>query len=204
VQHSPDDKRIRSFVALDVTPPVRAALQTLVAELAATKADVRWVPPAGMHLTLKFLGAVEAAHLDRVHAALAAAVHEQAALQLRVRGLGAFPSLRRPRVLWVGLRGAGLVELARLVEQTLEPLGFAPEPRPFAPHITLGRVGSLRGWERLEEVYKGHLDDDFGDSPVDLVTIYRSTLHPEGAIYSSLWTIPLRRHKEGATYDTGR
>jgi len=143
------------------------------------------------------LGSVEPSHLEQVHHALEAAVGAYSALHVEVRGLGAFPSLRRPRVLWVGLQGSGLVALAARVDAALTPLGFAPEAHAFTPHITLGRVNSLRGWSRLEEVFKGHLDDDFGDSDVAVVTIYRSTLQRSGAVYTPLWTIPLAEHKEG-------
>jgi len=194
-----ESERIRSFVAIDVAPPVLKALQELREQLLRVKADVRWVRPEGLHATLKFLGYVEAPHLEKVQATLAAAVRTQAALQVHAYGLGAFPSLRRPRVLWVGLQGEGLVGLARCVDAALEPLGFEREPRGFTPHITLGRVNSLRGWPRLEEELKAHLADDFGDSAVDSVTIYRSTLRPEGAAYTPLWTIPLSRHKERST-----
>jgi 2'-5' RNA ligase len=191
-----ESERIRSFVAIDVAPPVLKALQGLHAELARHKADVRWVRPEGLHMTLKFLGYVEAPRLEKVRAALEAAVREHAALRARVHGLGAFPSLRRPRVLWVGLEGDGLAELAAAVDAALEPLGFEPEKRAFTPHVTLGRVNSLRGWPALEEDFKAHLDDDFGDSDVTAVTIYQSTLRRDGAVYTALWTIPLGRHKE--------
>src|SRR5690349_12357716 len=103
----PAGERIRSFVAVDIAAPVRAALRALQAELAEAGADVRWVRAEGIHVTLKFLGAVEAARLERVHAVLRDILRAHPALHLRVRGLGAFPSLRRPRVLWTGLHGDG-------------------------------------------------------------------------------------------------
>jgi 2'-5' RNA ligase len=193
---------IRSFVAIDVEPAVRAALRTLQTEFVDTRADVRWVRPEGLHVTLKFLGAVEAARLEAVHTALVAALAERPPLCLSVRGLGAFPSWRRPRVVWVGLAGEGLAELAACAEHTLTGLGFLAEGRPFTPHLTLGRVNSLRGWPRLEDLIKTHLQDDFGDSRIDAVTIYRSTLQPGGAVYTSLWTIPLLGHK-GEPHDIG-
>jgi RNA 2',3'-cyclic 3'-phosphodiesterase len=195
----PEGKSIRSFVAVDIAAPVRAGLRALQAELAQADADVRWVRAEGIHVTLKFLGAVEAARLERVHTALVDALHAQPALHLQVRGLGAFPSLRRPRVLWTGLHGDGLDAVARYVETALTALGFTPERRAFTPHVTIGRVNSLRGWPRLEEQFKAHLDDNFGGSAVEAVIIYRSTLRPDGAVYTPLWTIPLTRNKEGGT-----
>jgi len=133
--------------------------------------------------------------LERVHAALAATLAGAPALKVRACGLGAFPSWRRPRVVWVGLSGDGLVELAASVDTALTPLGFEPERRAFTPHLTLGRVNGLRGWPRLEEVLKAHLSDDFGESAIDAVTVYCSTLQKGGAVYARLWTIPLQGHR---------
>ena len=227
------DDRIRSFIAVDLQEPVLAAVRALQARLARLNADVRWVRPGGMHVTLKFLGPVEAARLERVRASVATALDGHPTLQLRVHGLGAFPSWRRPRVLWVGLAasavsagpapcgpkppadgplpdgslrpttsdrladGDALAALAATIDTTVQAHGFAAEKRAFTPHLTLGRVNSLRGWPPLEELAKTHLDDDFGLSTVSSVTIYRSTLRPDGAVYTPLWTIPLGQHKEG-------
>jgi RNA 2',3'-cyclic 3'-phosphodiesterase len=194
-------ERIRSFIAIDLAEPVRAAIATLQRELAGTNADVRWVRTESMHVTLRFLGAVEAERLNRVHAAVAAALQAQPPLDVRAHGVGAFPSLRRPRVLWAGLQSAGLVELAACVDATTTALGFAPELRAFTPHITLGRVNSQRGWGPLETQLTSHLDDDFGASTIEAVTIYRSTLRPTGAIYTPLWTMTLNKYKQGEHYD---
>src|SRR3990172_5688720 len=174
-------ERIRSFIAVDLEEPVLRALQQLLSQLAHIQADVRWVREAGLHMTLKFLGSVEAARLQQLQAALAAGLAGQPALHVQARGLGSFPTLRRPRVLWVGLHGEGVVELAAAVERVTSQLGFEAENHAFTPHITLGRVNGTRGWPRVEEVFKVHLSDDFGNSTVDKVTMYRSTLRPDGA-----------------------
>jgi len=184
-------ERIRSFVAVDLDPAVLDTLQRLQAELAASRADVRWVRPSGMHLTLKFLGPVAPAQLERVHAALGEALRDSPPLTVAAHGLGAFPTLRRPRVVWAGLAGDGLGALAARVEAGLVPLGFAAEARGFTPHVTLGRVNSLRGWPELAAVIDRHRDDDFGRTAVRAVIVYRSTLHREGAQYAVLWSIPL-------------
>ena len=180
------------------------ALRGLIDDLARRKADVRWVRADGLHVTLKFLGWVAAERLAAVRVALAGALRDRLALQLQVRGLGAFPSLRRPRVLWVGLYGDGLVELTARVDEATARIGFEPEKRPFTPHVTLGRVSSLRGWDRMEDALKARIDDDFGASSVAAVTVYRSTLRPDGAMYTALWTIPLGRNKEGGHHGNGR
>jgi len=119
-------------------------------------------------------------------------------LPARVRGLGGFPSLHRARVLWVGLEAPGLAELAGAIDHAVAPLGVEPERRPFAGHITVGRVGGTRGWHRVEALFDAHRDDVFGDCCFEAVTIYRSTLRPDGAVYTPLWQIPLSGQREGA------
>src|SRR5512139_1568460 len=148
---APEDAKIRSFIAVDLDASVQAALRRLLAQCAELRCEVRWVRAAGLHVTLKFLGWVAPARLEQVHATLSTAVAEQPPLPVRARGLGAFPSWRRPRVLWVGLEAEGLAALAARVDEAMSRLGFEPEKRAFTPHITLGRVHGMRGWSRVEE-----------------------------------------------------
>jgi 2'-5' RNA ligase len=194
------DEQIRSFIAVDLAPQVRTALLDMCKELAGAGADVRWVRADGLHVTLKFLGPVQHSRLQRVRDQLAAVLVGQPRLHLEVRGLGAFPSLHRPRVLWAGIIGDGLAELARRARAALDELGFEAEKRAFQPHVTLGRVRSMRRWERLEALMKSHLEARFGESHVDAVIVYRSTLRPDGAVYNPLWTIPLGGHREGEAH----
>ncbi|HEV8715891.1 MAG TPA: RNA 2',3'-cyclic phosphodiesterase, partial [Candidatus Binatia bacterium] len=109
------------------------------------------------------------------------------------QGLGAFPNLRRPRVLWAGLRGEGLQEMSQALETALMPLDFPPEERELTPHLTLGRVRSLRGWEHVLAVVKEYEQTRFGESTVDQVTLYQSELRPDGAVYSPLGSVPLQQ-----------
>ena len=188
-------ERIRTFIAVDLGLEVRAALSATTRELASTGADARWVRAEGMHATLKFLGGVEPKRLDAARNALEPVAAASPAMKLSVRRLGAFPSLRRPRVLWAGIDCPGLADLAARIDAALSPLGFPLEQRSFNPHITLARIRSLRGWTELADAIERHREDTFGDNDVIGVTIYRSTLRPDGAVYDALWTIPLAQHK---------
>ena len=188
-------ERIRSFIAVDIGPEVRAALGAITRELARAGADARWTRPEGMHATLKFLGAIEATQLETVHAAVERVAGRHGAMQLHARGLGAFPSLQRPRVLWCGLRCPGLPELASDIDDELAPLGFEGEKRAFSAHVTLARLRSGRGLAPLQHAVQQHIADEFGEVDVANVTIYRSTLRRDGAVYDALWTIPLGQHK---------
>ena len=138
---------VRAFVAILLPDTVRAALGVEIERLRAFGRNVSWVAPDNLHVTLKFLGNVEPARLDDAVSALTVAAAVVAPFELAIVGLGAFPSPTRPRVLWAGLAdGAGAAaKLARSVDSALAGHGFPPEDRPFAGHITLGRVREPRG-----------------------------------------------------------
>jgi 2'-5' RNA ligase len=153
--------------------------------------DVAWVARDNVHLTLKFLGAVELERVDAIAGALAGAAAGCHGFDLTVRGLGAFPTPRRPRVLWAGVdQGAAQVAaLARRVDEALVALGFAPEPRAFTAHATLGRLRVPQAEARLiEALARG---GTFGRQRVDRLVLMRSRLSPHGARYTELAEAPL-------------
>lgn len=178
-------------MAVLLAPAIRARLAAEVERLRPLAGEVAWVAPDNFHLTLKFLGDVEAARLDAVAAALAAATGAAAPFDLVVRGLGAFPSPRRPRVLWAGIdEGAGpTAVLARRVDDALAPLGFAREDRGFSAHVTLGRIRTPRASPGLPDALGGGAT--FGRQPVERVALMRSRLSPRGARYTELVAVPL-------------
>jgi len=186
---------MRCFVAIDLSPDVRAALEDECERLRAVapRADVRWVRIAGMHLTLKFLGEVPEEMLARIRDALAAATAATPPIALACAGLGMFPGPSKPRVVWAGitdgLRELGL--LAAAVECAVEPFGFAPEQRPFRGHVTLARVRSPRGVRPLARAVEATGRAPFGSWSASHVVLYRSRLHPTGAVYEALAALPL-------------
>jgi RNA 2',3'-cyclic 3'-phosphodiesterase len=173
---------------VDLAPEIVARLRAAIDELRRVEADVRWARDAGLHLTLAFLGSVEIGRLPAIEAAVRGAVAPRPPIDIEVRGLGAFPGLRRPRVLWAGVRGAGLDELAAGVAAALAPLGFAADERPFRAHVTIGRVRSPRRWRHLEPLVRATEDREFGRCKARGVVAYRSDLRPDGAVYTKLWT----------------
>jgi 2'-5' RNA ligase len=166
---------------------VRARLAAAVERLRPLAPGVAWVARDNVHLTLKFLGNVETARLAEIERALAGAAGARIApFDLDIHGLGAFPSRTRSRVLWAGV-GAGGAEAAALaagVEEALAGLGFPREPRPFAAHVTLGRVREPRANPRLADA----LDTSapFGRQRVARVSLMRSELSSRGARYTEL------------------
>jgi 2'-5' RNA ligase len=175
---------MRAFIAIDLDPGIKTTLQDFVRTLRGTRADVRWVEPGGMHLTLKFLGDVDDGRATRIRTILAAAAARRAAFPLRLEGTGAFPGERNPRVLWVGVvAGPGLAALQNELEEALAAEGFERETREFMPHLTLGRVkGPARIGDAMIELEKRRADS-FGEMTVRRVALFESRLRPEGAQY---------------------
>ena len=186
---------IRAFIAANLALSIVEEIAKVQGLLRSAPGDIRWTRIAGWHLTFKFLGDIARNQPGPIMMALHAALQEQSAVPVRVQGLGAFPNLKRPRVLWTALQGDGLQELAEKMETALISLDFPPEERPFTPHLTLGRVRSLRGWEQVLAVVRQHERQFFGESQIEQVTLYQSELKPAGAIYTSLGTVALRRKR---------
>lgn len=183
--------RVRAFLAIQMGSAVHERVAKLKRELAATGAAVRWTRDEGLHLTLKFLGSAAIDRLALLRDALAPLLAEVASFPARVAGLGVFPRLERPRIIWVGIQAPELMQLAGVVERAASRLGFPAEERPFQGHVTLGRVKDRRGWASLAAALKEHWDDDFGSFEVPQLTAFRSDLQRGGSVYTELWTIPL-------------
>lgn len=196
VQQLPETLRL--FVAVPVTPPVEArALETIQA--LRGKGDVRWVAAGRLHLTLKFLGAVPREKLPSIRRVLGKNANNFSPFVVELGSVGAFPHLRRPRTVWLGIEGAAaaLTTLARETDRALHSLGFPLEQRPFQAHLTLGRVKSPNGLKELGESLH-HLAASGRHregNPVWAVQEYHlvhSDLQPAGPRYTLLNRFPLR------------
>jgi len=188
---------LRLFVALEPPDGVRRRLAALQAEVkraaGRSAADVKWVPAENVHLTLQFLGAVPEERLEAVKQAVAGAASAAPAADLEVRGVGGFPSARRPRVVWAGLAGqvAALAQLVRDLGARLAPLGFPPEDRPFSPHLTLGRARDPRGAQGLASALAQAGELPGASWHAAEVTLFQSHLSPSGPRYEVLLRAPL-------------
>jgi len=184
---------IRSFIAIDFPEETRKALEDIQKELKRCGAGVRWVKPSSIHLTLKFLGNIQAAQVEDIALAVAQGIRDQPPITLRPAGLGAFPSRRKPRVIWIGMEG----EVQRLngiqarVDNALEPLDFAREKRGFRPHLTIGRVKDHRRLQPLVDAMAKLDVPEFDSFDVTEIILYKSDLRPTGAIYTKLHRMSL-------------
>ena len=190
-------EQLRLFVAVTLPPEARDALARVIATLRdAGLRGVRTVAPEGVHVTLKFLGNVEAGRVPALAEALDAAAGGVAPFELAVEGAGAFPDARAPRVLWAGVAGDtdALAALARRVDEACAGLGFPRERRAFSPHLTIARLRASATAEdrrRAAEALAAIRLDDVTPFAVDAVRLIKSTLTPSGAVYETLHTARL-------------
>ncbi len=189
---------LRSFVAVEIPAGMQSALAHSTAPLqkALPKPLVRWVAPQNVHLTLKFLGDISPANLERLAEALKAEAMAHETFSMSVGGLGAFPTPRRARIIWIGLEApAALTALLRGVEAVAARLGYASEDRPFSPHLTIGRVGqnvSGTDLQRIRAALEGTVIGALGTVQVEAVHMFRSDLQPGGPVYTRLYSLPLK------------
>ena len=180
---------LRCFVAVEPPQELRETIAAHFAREGRGVPGVRWASAEALHLTLKFLGDVEPARLPELEGGLGAAVARSRPFTLELRGAGAFPSPQRPRVVWVGV-GAGAAAaqtLAGDVDAAASGLGFAPEARAFAAHLTVGRVRTpARDPGALPRLLAAVKEREWGSWVVRAAHLVRSELFPAGPIYSIL------------------
>ena len=183
---------MRLFVAVHLSQEIRDGLAAVQERLRRLQADVSWVKPANLHITLKFLGETEPKRLESIGSELAEAARSAAPFSLAVAGLGTFGG-RIPRVVWAGVRegAAPLEALAGAVENGLARAGFPKERRQFTAHFTLGRVRSPRNAEVLLAAIRDESTEPLGVVSVEQFVLMQSRLDPGGSIYTALERFPL-------------
>ncbi len=184
-------QNIRCFVAVEVPGAVQALLppiqETLRSAVQSAGGRASWTKPGNFHLTLKFLGDVHPDAIDEVSAALQPVAAAQRPFSLEIGGIGAFPHLNRPRVLWVGVKqgAAAIKRLAEAVNLQLARVGYPAESR-FHPHLTLARLRNRVNLGPLMHLFKKYDIIDEATVNVNEMVLMRSQLHPKGAVYTPL------------------
>ena len=183
---------MRLFIAAPISEEVRRGVAALIEELRAAGADYKWTGPENLHVTLAFLGETPETELPNIEKALRAAVAGQKPFDMVFSGLGAFSSLKNPRIIWIGLSAGAdsLIKLARaLIQSGIKP---KEEKREFSPHLTLGRMRSLKNLAGLKtELGKGFQGREWRCG-VDRLILYRSRPSPQGSKYEELFEASLK------------
>lgn len=195
----------RLFAALDLPTLVLERLAEVVKQLRAglPQNSVRWARPEGIHLTVRFYGETRTGQVTALQSSLAQATAGLGPIELNLSGLGIFPNAVAPRVVWAGV--AGEVDVVQKIQAALEldarALGFRAETRPFTPHLTLGRVNQLSApdKQKLSQLLKDTPVTAPGPFRLDRVSLIKSELRPTGAVYTQLWSAPLKGSSPSTT-----
>ena len=197
---------IRAFIAISLSSEIHRNLDEVINSLKSRLPDapIRWVQADHIHLTIKFLGNVSISNQELLTKMLSAEVSRHTSFEISIGNLGVFPSINRPRVIWVGVKAPqALSGLQRGIEAEMNHLGYPPEERSFSPHLTLGRVSRnarSQDFQEIAMVLNGCTVGFLGALRVQSVDLYRSDLHPDGAAYTrmsrAMLSQPVERAKQ--------
>jgi 2'-5' RNA ligase len=185
---------MRAFIAIELSPEIKQGIAKVQEALRKAGANAGWTRPEGIHLTLKFLGEVEESRVDEIRNALAFAVGTKDKLSLAIAGAGAFPNVKTPRVLWLGVTGdvekLGLLQV--VVEDAMVKLGFEREERTFSPHLTLARIKFPKPRDNWQQKIEGIRDVKIGAFEAAHISLMKSELKREGAVYTEVGRVELK------------
>ena len=184
---------LRTFIAIELPETAVSFVIRIQEVLKSYRFKIRWVQPENMHLTLKFLGDIHREDRVRIEDAISNAAKECEPMQFAVKGMGVFPGVKRPRVVWCGLKGdtASLVDLQGCLDEKLIDVGFSKEKRPFKGHLTLGRAKGPVSPGKIIDAMKEISGFESKPFQVEAIALISSDLKPSGAVYTRLKSISL-------------
>lgn len=184
---------VRIFVAVEITGEIRKKLAEFQDELKKVDADVGWVAPENLHITLKFIGHIDEEKIETVTGIIKDALTHIKPFDLRYAGVGTFPTEKNPRVIFADVIDTGgvLAKIHERLDNQLMAVGVEHEDRKFEAHLTVGRIKTRRNVRRLIEHLNSYNGFDFGSEHVAQVVLMKSDLSPEGPIYTKLHSVDL-------------
>lgn len=185
---------IRSFLAIEIPDTILKLVAEVQKALKSSNADIKWVNPEDIHITLKFFGNIDESKIESIIKSVEKVIESFSPFSIKVKGVGSFPNLKAPRVIWVGVldeRGI-LSQFQNQLEKAFEKLGFEAEKRSFHPHLTLGRIRSFKEKGELIKRMERFQEDDFGEFMVEKVVLFKSDLTRQGPIYTALKEVRFR------------
>ena len=186
---------IRAFIAIKLPENIIASIGKIQEDLRSDGFKVKWVRPENIHLTLKFLGNINRADTEKIGSKISESVKTSAPLSLNAKGIGVFPNIKRPRVIWTGVaeQRNQLAGLQRRLDGHLESIGFAKEKRPFKGHLTIARIKQRIDSNRLMHAMKKYAEFESETFIINEIVLFKSELNPTGAVYTPLMSAPLKK-----------
>ena len=182
---------MRTFIAIELHESIRSYLSNVQKQLGSTGADVKWVAPQNIHLTLKFLGEIDNLKLENIIKILEGCVTDRKSFPVSVSSIGAFPKLNYPRVIWAGIDKGDkeIKQIVKFLEEKIQKIGIPKEERAFSSHITIGRVRSSKNKDKLVAGLNKLTENK--EAPalqfnLSKITLFKSTLTLSGPIYEAL------------------
>ncbi|MEA3279645.1 MAG: RNA 2',3'-cyclic phosphodiesterase [Thermodesulfobacteriota bacterium] len=184
---------IRTFIAFELPEKIITFISKVQKELRSRKLKVKWVRPQNIHLTLKFLGNINETYTEIVGKAMQESANGYSPISLTTKGIGVFPNIKRPRVIWIGITGQTkqLVSLQKGLDEKLDAIGFPRNNRPFTGHLTLARVKERINPERLIDAIKYYSEFESETFIADNICLFKSDLKSSGAVYTKLMSVTL-------------
>jgi 2'-5' RNA ligase len=179
---------IRTFIAIELPEKILYTIGKVQEKVKSYGFKIRWVRTENIHLTLKFLGNIKETDTEKIAKAMFESVKGCGPILLAVKGIGVFPGIKRPRVIWLGISKQLdlLTGLQKTLDQKLETMGFPKEKRPFKGHLTLGRTKSKIDPKTLHDVLTEFTQFESEHFFADRIILYKSELKPKGAVYTKL------------------
>ena len=184
--------KLRAFIAIEVPEKIHNDIRRLQRAVASHRLNIRWVKPVNMHLTIKFLGDVDPSDMEVFGRILSDTAANHPIFDLLPQGVGIFPNIRRPRIIWAGIAGQTdvLRSVRKSVENALVSLGFAADKRPYRGHLTIGRIKTHLDQGRLVTALRTHQVFVSKTFSVERLVMLKSELHPNGPVYTKLLEMP--------------